>query len=57
MDTLISWKRKRDKYNDEADGDFEVRCPRLTDQMQTPEFIKRDEANAKCMRAMKIKWL
>jgi hypothetical protein len=58
MDTLITWKRKRDKYNDETDGDFgDVREPRLTDTIQDVEFIRRDETNAKSMRAMKIKWL
>lgn len=56
MDSLVHWKRKRDKYNDEADGDFDVRSPRLTDTMQTPEFIKRDETNARAMKVMKAKW-
>jgi hypothetical protein len=56
MESLVSWNKKRDKYDDEADGDFELRSPKLVDTMQDVEFIKRDETNAKAMRAMKLKW-
>jgi len=53
----ISWKKKRDKYDDEMDGDFtEARDPRLTDTIQDPEFIMRDETNAEAMRKMRMKW-
>jgi len=53
MESLISWKKKRDKYDDEADeDDSEIRCPRLVDSMQESNFIMRDEANAKSMRKM-----
>lgn len=56
MDSLVPWKKKRDLYNDEADGDNKVRAPKLTDTMQDVEFIMRDERNAKAMRILKIKW-
>jgi hypothetical protein len=56
MDSLVKWKKKRDKYDDETDGDFEIHSPRLTDTIQEVEFIKRDSVNAKAMRIMKIKW-
>ena len=57
MESLVSWKKKRDKYCDEADGDgHQVRAPKLVDTMQDVEFIMRDETNAKAMRRMKIKW-
>jgi hypothetical protein len=56
--SLISWKKKRDKYDDdEMDGDFtEAGDPRLTDTIQDPEFIMRDETNAEAMRKMRMKW-
>jgi hypothetical protein len=57
MESLVHWKRKRDKYYDEADeDDSEVRETRLVDSMQECKFIMRDETNAKAMRSMKIKW-
>jgi len=57
MASLVSWKKKTSNYWDEADGDeLGPRSPRLTDEMQTPEFIMRDETNAKAMRDMKFKW-
>ena len=57
METLVFWKKKRDKYRDEADGDdLGPRVPRLTDTMQDAEFIMRDETNAEAMKHLKIKW-
>lgn len=56
MDSLVPWKKKRDLYRDETDGDFGTRSPKLTDTIQEPELIKRDETNAEAMKALKIKW-
>ena len=51
-------EKKRDLYRDETDGDFAIYGPRLTDTIQEPEFIIRDETNFKCIKAMKLKgWL
>jgi len=56
-DSLVSWKRVRDKYDDENDGDFsEARDAKFVNSMKTPEFIMRDETNAKTMRIFKTKW-
>jgi len=56
-DSLVSWKRVRDKYDDENDGDFtEVRDVKFLNSMKTPEFIMCDETNAKAMRIFKTKW-
>jgi hypothetical protein len=55
MDTLVSWKKRRDKYRDNTDGDDSVYGARTTDTIQNVEFIKRDETNAKAMRILKIK--
>ena len=44
-------------YHDEADGDdLGPRGPRLIDTMQNPEFIMRDETQAKAMKKLGIKW-
>lgn len=57
MDSLVHWKKKKDKYDDEMDEDeSEVRSPILIDTMQEPTFIMRDETNAEAMRKLKIKW-
>jgi hypothetical protein len=57
METLVPWKKKRDKYDDDGDGDFiDARAPRLIDTIQDVEFISRDETNATAMRKMNIKW-
>jgi hypothetical protein len=57
MASLVPWKKKVNKYRDEADGDkLESRGPRLIDTIQEPEFIMRDETNAEVMKALKIKW-
>ena len=57
MESLISWKKKRDKYRGEyADDDTDVIAPRLTDTLNEVVFIRRDEVNAKAMRKMGIKW-
>lgn len=56
MESLVFWKRKRDKYDDEADeDDTEAREPRLVDSMQESKFIMRDETNAKAMKTMRMK--
>ena len=56
MESLVNWKKKRDKYNEEDDGDFELRAPKLTNTIQDVEFIKRDETNAEVIRKLKAKW-
>jgi len=57
MESLVSWKQKRDRYSDEADEDeLGVRGPRLTNTIQESKFIMRDETNARTMRRLKIKW-
>jgi hypothetical protein len=57
MASLVPWKKKVNKYRDEADGDdFGPREPKFIDTMQTPEFIRRDETNAEAMKTLKIKW-
>jgi len=57
MESLVSWKQKRDRYSDEADEDeLGVRSPRLTNTIQESKFIMRDETNARTMRRLKIKW-
>lgn len=57
MESLVSWKKKRDKYDAEMDGDAtEIIVPKLTNTIQTPEFIMRDETNAEAMRKLKIRW-
>ena len=53
--SLVSWKRKVDKHRDETDGDCGVRAPKLTDTMQYPEFIMRDETNGEAMSKLGIK--
>jgi len=56
-DSLVKWKKKLDKYTSDADDDtLGIKGPRLTDTIQEPGFIMRDEANAKAMRIMKLKW-
>jgi len=57
-DSLVSWKQKRDKHNDEYDCecDDEVKAPRLSHTLQDVTFIKSDETNARAMRIMKMKW-
>ena len=55
-DSLVKWKQKVSLFRDEADEDgMGPRAPKLTDTMQTPQFIMRDETNAEAMKAMKIK--
>ena len=55
-DSLVKWKQKVSLFRDEADEDgLGPRDPRLTDTMQTPQFIMRDETNASAMKAMKMK--
>jgi hypothetical protein len=50
MASLVSWR-------EETDGDdLGVNDARFVDSMQTPQFIMRDEANARSMKAMKFKW-
>lgn len=57
MASLVKWKKKLDKYDGEYDSDdTDVFQPRLCDTMNEPMFIRRDEANARAMRALKIKW-
>jgi len=57
MDSLVPWKRKRDRYREENDDDdSEVMGVRLVDSMDECRFIHRDEVNAKAMKAQKIKW-
>ena len=57
METLVSWKKKREIHRDEMDEDEdETYGPRLGDTMQDVQFIRRDETNAKAMRKLKIKW-
>jgi hypothetical protein len=57
MASLVKWKQRRDKYNDDIDGDLcDCHSPRLSGTFQDVEFIKRDETNAKAMESMKIKW-
>jgi len=57
MESLVSWKQKRDRYSDEADEDeLGVRGPGLTNTIQESKFIMRDETNARTMRRLKIKW-
>lgn len=56
MESLVSWKKKVDKYDDEADGDFiDAREVKLTDQMQDPEFVMRDEHNAEAKKKLGFK--
>jgi len=56
MHSLVPWKKKRDKYDDEMDEDTtEVRSPKLTGTMQEPAFIMRDEVNAEAFKRLKLK--
>jgi len=51
-------EKKRDLYRDETDGDFAVYGPRLTDTIQEPEFIMRDDVNFSACNKLKLKgWL
>lgn len=53
---MINWKNKRDKYDDEyADDESEINSPRLTDTMDEPMFIRRDEFNSRTMRKLGVK--
>jgi len=57
MESLVPWKKKVNKYHDEADDDEAVpRAPKLIDTMQEPTFIMRDETNAEAMKRLKLKW-
>lgn len=56
-DGLVSWKKKLDKYDEEyVDDDTDVHGPRLTDTMNEPTFVRRDEFNANTMKKMRIRW-
>ena len=57
MESLVFWKKKRDRYDDETDeDDTEARSPRLVDSIQECKFIMRDERNAKTMKTLGMKW-
>lgn len=56
MENLVPWKKKVNKYHDEADEDEGTpRAPKLIDTMQTPAFVMRDEHNAEVMKTLKFK--
>lgn len=55
-DGLVSWKKKRDKYDEEyVDDETDAFSPRLTATLNEPTFVRRDEFNAKAMRIMRMK--
>jgi len=57
MASLVSWKKKTSKENEENDGDaLGTMNARFVDSMQTPEFIMRDETNARAMKAIGVQW-
>jgi len=64
MDTLVSWKKRRDKYSDsdsvEGVGDSiddfsEQGNVEFVQSSKQINFIKKDETNAEAMRKLKIK--
>jgi len=48
--SLVSWKKKRDKYED--DDDDAVKGVKFVKELKGVEFIKSDSANAKAMKKM-----
>jgi hypothetical protein len=52
MASLVSWNKKTSK----EETDLGVDDVRFVDSMETPQFIMKDEVNAKAMKAMKFKW-
>lgn len=64
MESLVSWKKRRDKFQDSDNfsgmGD-QVNCfedmesPSLTGSPKEVKFIQKDETNATAMKMMRMK--
>lgn len=53
MDSLVRWKRRNDKFNDEDTDD--VKEVSLVKPLKKVDFVD-DDSNAKSMRRMKLRW-
>ena len=65
MDSLVRWKKRRDRFQDsdrvegmgDNVGDFDdMERPSLTGSPTEVKFISKDETNATAMRRLKIRW-
>ena len=56
--SLVNWKQKRDKYEDEDDSedDDAVKEVRFANSLKEVKFIKSDSVNARAMKVMGGKW-
>jgi hypothetical protein len=65
MDTLVKWKKRRDKFQDsdnvsgmgdQVDEFDEQGSVGLTGSPTEVKFIQKDETNAEAMKHLKLKW-
>jgi len=56
MASLVFWKQKTSKYQDDDDDIEGVKGPRLIDSMSEVSFINKDKTNAKAMEKLGLKW-
>ena len=64
MDTLVYWKKRRDKFQDsdnvtsmgdQVEGFADIESPSLTGSPMDVKFIMKDETNASAMKHLNIK--
>ena len=56
--SLVNWKQKQDKYDDDDDGreDDEVKEVQFASSLKEVKFIKNDSVNSNAMKVMGGKW-
>ena len=56
MASLVFWKKKTSKYDEDNDDITGVKGPKLIGELHEAKFINGDSSNAKAMEKLGLKW-